>query len=328
MNVFIADKFEQEGIDGLEKLGCKVVYRPGTKGSALTQALRESGAEILVVRSTEVSKQTLLAAENLKFVIRAGSGVDTIDVDEATRLGVRVSNCPGMNAAAVAELTIGLMVTLDRRIVDETDDLKRGVWNKKEYSKALGLKGRTLGIIGMGRIGYEVAKRARAFEMRIIYSDLFSRTDIENELGITRVAVEELLRSADFVTLHVAGGRSSFHLIGARELRMMKPTAYLLNCARGDVVDEEAVADALCEGRLAGAAFDVYAHEPGATDTKFTDPIAAAPRAYGTHHVGASTQQAQQAVAQEVVHIVDSYRNKGDFKHCVNDKEAALVSRR
>lgn len=328
MNVFIADKFEQEGISGLQNLGCDVIYRPGTKGPALTQALRESGAEILVVRSTEVSKQTLLAAENLKFVIRAGSGVDTIDVDEATRLGVRVSNCPGMNAAAVAELTIGLMVALDRRIVDETDDLKRGVWNKKEYSKSLGMKGRTLGIIGMGRIGYEVAQRARAFEMKIIYSDLFSRTEIERELGVTRVSVEELLRSADFVTLHVAGGRSSFHLIGGRELRLMKPTAYLINCARGDVVDEEAVADALCEGRLAGAAFDVYSQEPAANDSKFSDPIAAAPHAYGTHHVGASTQQAQQAVSDEVVRIVESYQSQGQFRHCVNEKDAAVVSRR
>jgi D-3-phosphoglycerate dehydrogenase len=321
MNILIADKFDPSAISQLHQMDCEVAYQPDTQGPALAAALRDTGAQVLIVRSTKVPTATLQAAEDLKLVIRAGSGFDTIDVDEATRLGIRVCNCPGMNSVAVAELTIGLMIALDRRIVDETDDLKRGVWNKKEYGKARGLKGRTIGVIGMGRIGYEVAKRAKAFEMSIIYHDVVARREVENEFGAQRVAMDELLSAADFVTLHITGGQENLHLIGRRELALMKPTAFLLNCARGGVVDEQAVADALEKGRLAGAAFDVYEIEPAATDTTFKDPIAKVPHAYGTHHVGASTDQAQQAVAEETVRIVKTFAETGEFLHCVNPAE-------
>lgn len=321
MTILIADKFEPEGVSALERMGCKVVYRPGTQGADLTAALRETGAGILIVRSTKVSAATLQGAEDLKLVVRAGSGVDTIDVDAATKLDIRVCNCPGMNAVAVAELTLGLMIALDRRIVDETDDLKRGVWNKKEYSKARGLKGRTLGIIGLGRIGYEVAKRARAFEMAIVYHDVVARPELEQELDTRMVPLIELLRTSDYVTLHITGGKENHHLIGARELALMKPTAFLLNCARGDVVDEQAVGAALASRRIAGAAFDVYELEPGAADTEFKDPIGQVPHAYGTHHVGASTEQAQQAVAEETVRIVQAFVASGALRNCVNRPE-------
>ncbi|TWT40588.1 D-3-phosphoglycerate dehydrogenase [Phycisphaerae bacterium RAS1] len=324
MNVFIADKFEAFGVAQLQQLGCNVTYRPGTQGPALTAAVRETGANVLIVRSTRVPAQTLQATDDLKLVIRAGSGFDTIDVEAASSLGIRVCNCPGMNSVAVAELTIGLMISLDRRIVDETSDLKRGVWNKKEYSKARGLKGRTLGIVGMGRIGYEVAKRARAFDMTVIYSDVVARPDFEQQLGLQKVTLDELLSAADFVTLHVSGGKDNRHMIGRREISMMKPTAYLLNCARGDVVDEQAVSEALEGGQLGGAAFDVYEVEPAATDSEFKDPIAKAPKTLGTHHVGASTDQAQEAVADETVRIVKAYMGRGDFLHCVNPPEAVV----
>ncbi|MCG3126920.1 MAG: Glyoxylate/hydroxypyruvate reductase B [Phycisphaerae bacterium] len=323
MTIFIADKFEAEGVTALERLGCKVVCRPGTQGAELTAALRETGARVLIVRSTKVPAATLKAAEDLRLVIRAGSGVDTIDVNAATELGIRVCNCPGMNAVAVAELTLGLMIALDRRIVDETDDLKRGVWNKKEYSKARGLKGRTLGIIGMGRIGYEVARRARAFEMAILYHDVVPRPEIESELDARLVPLDELLRTSDFVTLHITGGKDNRHLIAARELALMKPTAFLLNCARGDVVDEKAVGAALADRRIAGAAFDVYEQEPAATDTEFKDPIGQVAHAYGTHHVGASTEQAQQAVAEETVRIVQAFVESGTLRNCVNPPGSA-----
>lgn len=326
MNIFIADKFEDAGIAGLERLGCKLTYRPGTQGPALTAALRETAAAVLIVRSTKVPAATIEAAEDLKMIIRAGSGVDTIDVKAAERAGVRVCNCPGMNSVAVAELTLGLMIALDRRIAAETADLQRGVWNKKEYSKARGLKGRTLGIIGMGRIGYEVAKRAHAFDMPILYHDVISRVEVERDFAARKVALEELLVDADFVTLHITGGKDNFHMIGKREIGLMKPTTYLLNCARGDVVDEKAVSEALAAGKLAGAAFDVYEIEPAATDTEFKDPIAQAPRAVGTHHVGASTDQAQQAVAEETVRIVRMFKEKGEFVNCVNPPQAVGAS--
>ncbi|MCK6457234.1 MAG: hydroxyacid dehydrogenase [Phycisphaerae bacterium] len=325
MKVLIADKFEEAGIRELKALGLEVDYRPGTSGAALTEAVRDSAAEILIVRSTKVPRETLDAARALKLVIRAGSGVDTIDVAGATRRGIRVCNCPGQNAVAVAELTIGLMIALDRRIVDETVDLRRRAWNKKEYSKALGLKGRTLGVVGLGRIGYEVARRAAAFEMNLLYHDTISRHSIEGELGIQKVPFEELLRKSDFITLHVPGGVPTHHLIGERELGMMKSTAFLINCSRGGVVDEAALADAVRHGVIAGAALDVYEQEPGAGESEFADPVVEAPHVYGTHHVGASTEQAQMAIAAEVGRIVKVYRDSRDFLNCVNLPEMTGV---
>jgi D-3-phosphoglycerate dehydrogenase len=227
-----------------------------------------------------------------------------------------------MNSVAVAELTLGMMIALDRRIVDEAVDLRRGVWNKKGYSKARGLKGRTLGIVGLGRIGYEVAKRAAAFELKLIYTDVIEHKNIEEELGITKVPFEQLLADADFISLHVPGGGETKHLIGREQLSAMKPTAFIMNCSRGGVVDEVALADAVKAGQIAGAALDVYEIEPAATDKEFADPVVQVSQIYGTHHVGASTEQAQCAVADEVVRIVRNYKETGKFTNCVNSVEA------
>ncbi|MDO8632910.1 MAG: hydroxyacid dehydrogenase [Phycisphaerales bacterium] len=318
MKVLIADKFQDHGVGTLREAGCEVFVQPGLKDSALAEAIQKTGCNVLVVRGTKVTGEHLRASPHLELVIRAGSGVDTIDVDAATERGIRVTNCPGKNSVAVAELTIGLMIALDRRIVDETDDLRRGVWNKKEYSKARGLKSRTLGIVGLGRIGYEVARRARAFEMRLIYSDVVAHPEIERELGITRVDLTELLGEADFVTLHVPGGSETRHIIAERELALMKATAFVINCSRGGVVDEAALADAVQKGTIAGAALDVYEIEPTANDTEFRDPLGKVSHVYGTHHVGASTEQAQEAVAEEVVKIVRTYLDTGRTINCVN----------
>jgi D-3-phosphoglycerate dehydrogenase len=326
MKVLIADKFQDHGVAALREAGCSVIVKPGVKDAALADAVRESGCNVLVVRSTKVTPDILAASSHLELVIRAGSGYDTIAVDAATARGIRVSNCPGKNAVAVAELTIGLMIALDRRIVDETDDLRRGVWNKKEYSKARGLKGRTLGIVGLGRIGYEVGVRAKAFDMNLIYYDVIANSKIEAELGIRRVAFETLLAESDFVTLHVPGGAETEHLIGRNELARMKPTAFIINCSRGGIVDESALAQAVQAGTIAGAALDVYEIEPGASDTEFKDPIRTVSRIYGTHHVGASTDQAQEAVAEEVVKIVRTYVETGRVIHCVNPTEPATAT--
>ena len=318
MKVLIADKFADHGVGALREAGCEVVLDPDLKDESLAKAVGETQCDALVVRSTRVTADMLNASPNLALVIRAGSGYDTIDVPAATKRNIRVCNCPGMNSVAVAELTIGLMIALDRRIVDEVVDLRRGVWNKREYSKARGLKGRTLGTIGLGRIGYEVAKRAAAFEMKLIYSDVIDQKSIEEELGIRKVSLKELLAEADFVTLHVPGGKESKHMIGADELALMKPTAFLIHCSRGGVVDDVALADAVKSGTIAGAALDVYEVEPAASDKEFTNPIVRVPRIYGTHHVGASTEQAQNAVAEEVVRIVRGYVANGEFINCVN----------
>lgn len=219
---------------------------------------------------------------------------------------------------AVAELTLGLMLALDRRIVDNTADLRSGVWAKKEYSKARGLKGRTLGIVGLGRIGYEIAKRAAAFEMNLIYADVIDQKEMEKELGIRKVSLERLLAEADFVTLHVPGGGGTRHMIGAEQFAMMKPTAFVINCSRGGVLDEKALAEAIEQGQLAGAGLDVYEIEPLATGTVFDDPVIKASRVYGTHHIGASTEQAQLAVADEVVRIIGERIKGNDPPNCVN----------
>ena len=318
MKVLIADKFERSGVLAFEEIGCEVTLTPSLQGDELNEAICGTACDILVVRSTKVTREMMDASVNLSLIIRAGSGYDTIDVDAATEHDIRVCNCPGMNAVAVAELTLGLMIALDRRIVDETDDLRRGVWNKREYSKARGLKGRTLGIVGLGRIGYEVAKRAAAFDMNIVYCDVVEHPKWEHELGIRKTLLENTLREADFVSLHVPGGANTQHLIGHAELALMQPTAFLLNCSRGGIVDEVALRQALEAGVIAGAALDVFEIEPAATDSEFVDPINKAPHMYGTHHVGASTAQAQSAVAEETVRIVHAYLQTGELIHCVN----------
>lgn len=318
MNVLIADKFESEGIAAMKEMGCEVKSEPSLKDEALIEAIKTTGCEILIVRSTKVPEPALAASDKLKLVIRAGSGYDTIDFKAAAQKGIRVCNCPGMNAVAVAELAFGLMIALDRRIVDETVDLRNGVWNKKEYSKARGLKGRTLGVVGLGQIGYEIARRAKAFDMNLIYSDVVDHPQREKELGIAKRSIDELLAEADFITLHVPGGDSTRHMISTPQFAKMKSTAFVLNCSRGGVIDEVALAKAVSDGQIAGAALDVYEIEPAATDTEFKDPVIRTPRVYGTHHVGASTDQAQLAVADETVRIVKQYRDSGEFLHCVN----------
>ena len=318
MKVLIADKFEQSGVARLRELGADVTVDPDLKDDALRDAMARTGCKVLIVRSTRVTEAMFAGAPELAMVIRAGSGFDTIDTAAAAAKGVRVCNCPGMNSVAVAELTLGMMIALDRRIVDQSVDLRRGVWNKKEYGKARGLKGRTLGVVGLGRIGYAVAKRAAAFDMKLIYADEFAMPEREKELGIAKVSFGELLKEADFITLHVPGGAGTKHLIGQDELASMKSTAFLINCSRGGIIDQSALADAVKAGTVGGAALDVFENEPGAADKEFSDPVVQVDHIYGTHHVGASTDQAQSAVADEAVRIVSGFMKSGEFLNCVN----------
>lgn len=318
MKVLIADKFERPGLEKLNKLGCAVTLDADLSGESLRDAVRDSEAQVLVVRSTKVTPEILEAGKHLELIIRAGAGYDTIDFKAAAERGIRVCNCPGKNSVAVAELAFGLMLALDRRIVDNTVDLRNAVWAKKEYSKARGLKGRTLGVVGLGQIGYEIARRAAAFEMKLIYSDVIDQKEMERELGIRKVPLEQLLTEADFITLHVPGGEQTRHMIGEAQLAMMKPTAFVINCSRGGVVDEKALAAAIESGTIAGAGLDVYEIEPLATGKEFNDPVVNTKGVYGTHHIGASTEQAQLAVADEVVRIIETKMKGGDPPNCVN----------
>jgi D-3-phosphoglycerate dehydrogenase / 2-oxoglutarate reductase len=318
MKVLIADKFETVGIDGLKELGCTVVSQPDLTAEALPAAVKEVDPHILIVRGTKVTAETLNAGTSLTLVIRAGAGIDTIDVATASSRGIFVSNCPGKNSIAVAELVMGLVLACDRRIPDQVADLRQGKWNKAEYSKARGLYGRTLGIVGLGQIGKEVAVRARAFGMRVL---AWSRTLTHEEADRLEIAYAqsplEVARLSDVVTVNVAANADTRHLVNAEFLSAMRPGAYLINTSRGSVVDEGALQQAV-SGKKIRAGLDVFQNEPAGGKGEFTNPIVQVPGVYGTHHVGASTDQAQVAIAHEVIRVVEAFRATGEVPNVVN----------
>ena len=318
MKVLIADKFEKVGIDGLKELGCTVSSEPEVKADALPDLIRKIDPNILIVRSKKVNADALRAGTALTLVIRAGAGIDTIDVTAASELGVFVSNCPAKNSIAVAELVMGMLLSCDRRIPDQVADLRQGKWNKAEYSKARGLHGRTLGIVGLGQIGREVAQRARAFGMRVVaWSRNLTHEEADRLNLVYALTPLEVARLADAVTINVAATAETKHLVNAEFLAAMKPGAYLINTARGSVVDEAALQQAIRE-RGIRAGLDVFQNEPTTGTGEFASALAQAPGVYGTHHVGASTDQAQVAIAHEVIRIVQSFRSTGEVPNVVN----------
>jgi D-3-phosphoglycerate dehydrogenase len=318
MKILIADKFESFGITELKKLADEVVCEPGLKDAALAQRIAAMDPTILIVRSTKVNADALKSGKQLKVVIRAGSGVDNIDVAAAKQRSIKVANCPGMNSVAVAELVMGLVISLDRRLADNVADLRAHKWNKKEYSKARGLKGSTLGIVGLGRIGNEVAKRALAFDINVLWYDVIPNLPGPQHPHCQRTDLDRLFREADVVTLHVPGTGDTKHLVNAQRLALMKPNAVVINTSRPSVIDEPALVAALKEGRIRAAGVDVYENEPAADAKTIESPLADLPNLYGTHHIGASTDQAQAAVAEETVRIVREYKSTGQVVNCVN----------
>lgn len=322
MKILVADKFEKIGLDGLKALGCDVVSMPDVGAEKLPGALAETNPRVLVVRGTKVSADAMGRAPALQVVIRAGAGYDTIDCAGARARNIAVCNCPGMNAAAVAELTLGLLLALDRRIVEQTMDLKAGVWNKKEYGKARGVKGSTLGVIGLGSIGREVIRRARAFGIQCFAHSLNMTPERALDLGVqnagrTRADLLAMLPRCDAVTVHVAANKESDRMCDAEFFRAMKPGAAFINTSRGSVVDEPAMIEAIrTKGLRVGA--DVYAGEPAGGQEKWKSALADLPGVIGTHHIGASTDQAQNAVADEVVRIVKVFKETGAAENRVN----------
>src|SRR5881227_1020927 len=321
MKVLVADKFEKSGLDGLKAAGCEVVYQPDASGDALTGAIRETAADVLVVRSTQVTAP-MLEAGALSLVVRAGAGYNTIDVATASRRGIYVSNCPGKNAIAVAELTLALILALDRRVADNVIELRAGTWNKKEYSRAKGLFGRTLGLLGYGNIGQEVAKRAHAFGMPIVvWSRRFAtgRADVGDQVVPMHFAKtpEETAALSDILSVHLALTPDTRGLVSASVIDRLKPSSYFINTARAEVVDYAALARAIGENGIR-VGLDVFAAEPTGAAGDFTDAIASLPGVYGTHHIGASTDQAQEAIAAETVRIVSAYKDTGKVPNVVN----------
>jgi D-3-phosphoglycerate dehydrogenase / 2-oxoglutarate reductase len=318
MKVLVADKFEKVGIDGLKELGCTVLSQPDVKADGLPELIRTADPNILIVRSKKVTAEALRAGTALSLVIRAGAGIDTIDVAAASDLGVFVSNCPGRNSIAVAELVMGLLLSCDRRIPDQVADLRQGKWNKAEYAKAHGLYGRRLGIVGLGQIGREVAQRAAAFGMQVIaWSRSLTHEEAERLGIIYALTPIEVARHADAVTINVAANAETQNLVNADFLAAMKPGAYLINTSRGSVIDEAALQRAVTE-RGIRAGLDVFQNEPAGGTGEFSSKLGQLPGVYGTHHVGASTDQAQVAIAHEVIRIVQSFRATGEVPNVVN----------
>jgi D-3-phosphoglycerate dehydrogenase len=317
MKVLVADKFEQSGQDGLRAAGCEVSFQPDLKDDALVEAIRAGQPDVLVVRGTKVSEAALDAGA-LKLVVRAGAGYNTIDVAAASRRGIYVSNCPGKNAIAVAELALALILALDRRIADNVQQLREGRWNKKEFSKARGLMGRTLGLVGTGQIGQETITRARAFGMRVVAWSRSLTDERAAELGVERKSSPlDVAREADIVSVHLALNPETRGFIGKEFFDAMRDGAYFVNTARGEVVDQAALVAAMREKNLR-AGLDVYANEPTSAAGEFTDEIAREPNLYGTHHIGASTDQAQEAIAAETVRIIQTFKETGRVPNVVN----------
>jgi D-3-phosphoglycerate dehydrogenase len=298
MKVLIADKFEQSGRDGLQALGCEVSFQPDLKDDALVEAIRKEAPDVLVVRGTKVT-EPMLEAGPVKLVVRAGAGFNTIDVAAASKRGIYVSNCPGKNSIAVAELAFALILALDRRIADNVIALRHGEWNKKEFSKARGLFGRTLGLIGVGKIGQEMIPRAHAFGMPVVAWSRSLNAERAAALGVElKASPKEVAATSDIVSVHLALNPETKHFLDTDFFNAMQEGAYFINTARGEVVDQQALVAAM-RNRGIRAGLDVYAVEPTSSAGEFHDEIVKEEGLYGTHHVGASTDQAQEAIAAE-----------------------------
>ena len=318
MKILIADTLHPSGIDRLRAEAHQVDVAPALKGDALADRLRESCPEILIVRSTRISAGALDASPSLELVVRAGAGVDTIDVEAASERGIFVANCPGQNAAAVAELTIGLILALDRRVPDNVSAARSGRWDKAAFSEAEGLMGRTLGLVGFGQIGRAVAERARAFGMRVVAWSRSLDDDEARRHGVERrTSPPDVAAEADIVSIHVAAAPETRHLADRAFFEAMHEGALFVNTARSEIVDEEALAWAL-DHRNVRAALDVIDDEPAAKTGALEHPLADHPGVYLTHHIGASTEQAQRAVALEAARVAGTYARTGHVESVVN----------
>jgi D-3-phosphoglycerate dehydrogenase len=316
MRILVADAFPKERLADLAALGLTVDHQPGVAAKELPAAA--AGASILVVRSKQVTAEVFERAASLSLVVRAGAGVNTIDVAAASRRGVFVTNCPGQNSVAVAELSIGLLVALDRRIPDNVEALRAGRWDKKRFSEAEGLLGRTLGVAGTGAIGREVIRRAQALGLRVVAWSRSLDDAAAKALGVERAPdLLSLARRVDALSLHLALAPETRGLVSREVLEALRPGALLVNTARAELVDQAALLEAVKAGRLR-VGTDVFAGEPEKGQAEFDSELARLPGVYGTHHIGASTAQAQEAIARETVRIVEAFVRSGQVPNCVN----------
>jgi D-3-phosphoglycerate dehydrogenase len=316
MKVLIADKLPNEHVQSLRSIAHEVEYQPDLNEVNLVEHMAE--VNVLIVRGTRVLSNVIEKGEALELIVRAGAGTENIDMEAASSRGIYVTNCPDKNSAAVAELTMGLLIAVDRRIVDQSASLKVGKWDKTGFAKANGLKGRTLGVIGTGAIGREVIKRAQAFDMIVFAWSRALTDDDAKKLGVTRArSLDELLTKCEIISLHLALTPDTERFLTAERISKLRPGAIIVNTARGALIDTKALAEALKEGRIR-AGLDVYENEPPGGHGDFVTVLSDAPNWIGTHHIGASTDQAQRATADETVRIIETYAKTGNVENCVN----------
>ncbi len=314
MKLLIADAFSETHLSAFAQLGLDVDYRPQLSAAELPQAIGQ--VRILVVRSTRVTAETICAGTALGLIVRAGAGVNTIDLEAASQKGIFVTNCPGQNSIAVAELTLGWLLALDRRLPDQVEKLRAGQWNKKEFSKASGLYGRSLGVIGLGAIGQAVVARARAFGMKVVAWSRSLTAEKAAHLGVERAeTIPALCAACDAVSVHVAYVPGTRGLVGDAAFSRMRKGAIFINTSRAEVVDHDALRQAIADKKLREA-LDEFPGEPDKAEAPFAEPLLSL--VYGSHHVGASTDQAQMAIADETLRIVESFLQDGTVRNCVN----------
>src|SRR5438105_3411043 len=311
--VLISDKLEAPGLDLLREAGVELDERHGLKGADLQAALRD--ADGVIIRSgTTLTAELLEAPGRLKAIVRAGVGVDNIDVAAATRRGIVVMNTPGGNTVSTAEHTVTMLMALARHVPAADASLHAGKWERTKFVGTQ-LAGKTLGVVGLGRIGREVARRAAGLDMKVVGFDPFLAPDRAAQLGIEAVSgLAELLPRCDFLTVHTPLTDETRDLIGAAQLANLPRGARVLNCARGGIINEQALADALRSGHLAGAALDVFEQEPPPAD----HPLLKLPNVVVTPHLGASTVEAQTSVAREAAQLLVDYLTRGLVQFAVN----------
>lgn len=326
MKVLIADTFQQNYLGDLEALGHEITLNPDLSADDIIGAI--AGYDVLIVRSTKVTAPVIAASDHLSLIIRAGAGVNTIDVKAAAQRGIFVCNCPGKNAIAVAEVAFGLLVSIDRRIPDNVIDLRNGKWNKKAYSKADGLFGKTVAVLGLGEIGLAFAERAAAFGMEVLAIDkprsAQNQSRLEN-INTTFISTQEaLLAQADVISLHLPSNDQTKHMVNKAFLSHVKVGTIILNTSRGNIIDDEALLAAI-EAKHLRVGLDVYNNEPATGQCDFDNALAKHAGVYGTHHIGASTEQAQNAIACDVIDILKQY-GKGNVVNSVNVQEYPEVT--
>lgn len=324
MKILFADAVDASRVASLEAAGHECRLDASLSADDLPAAIGD--AEVVVVRSTKVNAAAIAAASNLSLIVRAGAGTDNIDKSAASDAGVYVCNVPGRNAVAVAELTMGLLLAIDRHIADGAADLRSGTWNKARYTKAEGLAGKTMSIIGLGDIGLAVAERAKAFGITVQAERKPERSEAAlariRSVGVRLVDDQaELLSTADIVSLHVPKAESTTGLVDAAFVASLPDGCIVLNTSRGEVIDEAALLAGLDE-RGMRAGLDVFANEPSSSTGAFVSELAAHHAVVGSHHIGASTTQAQESVADGMIEVIDAYAS-GSMINCVNMATAA-----